>query len=145
MSPLFSAIPEHLNHAAVMQLIFVMDSANVCCGYPQSKYIEMADARKGIFKSKDGVARAKVDTSLPVTLDGEVYHSTYHTNYQLSYNNIVTSFHQCAASAKTTFQFCELATRGGVRSQVMKLANLPTIDTLRPHRKRRRLNNCRER
>ena len=41
--------------------------------------IEMADARKGIFKSKDGVVRAKVDTSLPVTLDGEVYHSTIRT------------------------------------------------------------------
>ena len=79
VTPIFSAIPEHLNHAAVMHLISVMDSANVCCGYPQSKYIEMADARKGIFKSKDGVARAKVDTSLPVTLDGEVYHSTIRT------------------------------------------------------------------
>ena len=43
VTPIFSAIPEHLNHAAVMQLISVMDSANVCCGYPQSKYIEMAD------------------------------------------------------------------------------------------------------
>lgn len=74
-----SLIPDKLNSCAVMKLISNLDSANICRGYPMRKYTEMAKARKGVLRDKDGADRAKVDTSCPVVMNGESFDSTIRT------------------------------------------------------------------
>ena len=62
-----------------MKLISNLDTASICRGYPKKEYMEMANARKGILKYKDGRIRAKVDTSCPIVMDEETFHSTIRT------------------------------------------------------------------
>lgn len=76
---ILSDIPNKLDHGTVMKLISILDSVNVCHGYPKKEYIDMATARRDVFKGKDGGVRARVDSSHPVIMEGEIYHSTIRT------------------------------------------------------------------
>lgn len=76
-----SAIPDRLlDRSAVMNLIFQLNSAFVCCGLPKAGYIKMAKARKdAVFRNADNAVRATIDSSHPVCVNGETLRSTIRT------------------------------------------------------------------
>ena len=58
-------------------LIRYIGSLRVCIGQPDHHFVDMATAKKGVFKGKDGSISAFLDTyALVVTTKNEVYNST---------------------------------------------------------------------
>lgn len=58
---------------SVNAFLKLIDSLSICAGHPDSKFIELAQARKGSFTS------AILDTYAPVNLKGETYAQTVRT------------------------------------------------------------------
>ena len=55
------------------------DQLNVCAGNPEDHFIEMAHAKKGLFKSRTNTATALLDNYAPVVLNGEPFTETIRT------------------------------------------------------------------
>lgn len=72
-----SAIPSTLaDDGAVMGLISILASVEICRGYPKSEYIKMLNSRNGPFAGTNGEMRAQVDSANPVVMKRKVYQST---------------------------------------------------------------------
>ena len=76
---LLSEIPQHLDLIAALKLLTILDSANVCHGYPNKGYIDFANSRKGSFRDKEGRVRAYLDSLHPVIKKGNVHRYTIRT------------------------------------------------------------------
>lgn len=69
-----SRIPAKLDCGSLGKLVAVLDSCTVCPGIPDTRFLEMADARKGKFE------RATVEDGFSVMLNGETYPRTIRMN-----------------------------------------------------------------
>ena len=74
--PLLAATPEKLSSDALNQLIVVIDKLRVCPGQPDAKFIEMCEAKKGVFNNTQGEAVAYMDDYAPVVLKDATYQRT---------------------------------------------------------------------
>lgn len=74
-----SQFPDKLPAASLQSLINVVDSASVCPGNPDKKFIDMVKAKKGALKSISGEKAAAIDDAFQVSLNGEVYQQTIRT------------------------------------------------------------------
>lgn len=61
-------------------LLNLVDTLTVCPGNPDGHFLEMADARKGRFRSKTNETSAFVDMYATVSLNGESYPHTIRTS-----------------------------------------------------------------
>lgn len=59
---LISKIPANLNVSSLKELILTVESATFCPGNSDEQFVEMAQAKKGKFKTKRGVVRASLKT-----------------------------------------------------------------------------------
>lgn len=74
-----SQFPDKLSAESLQSLINVVDSASVCPGNPDKKFIDMVKAKKGALKSISGEKTAAIDDAFQVSLNGEVYQQTIRT------------------------------------------------------------------
>lgn len=74
-----ASFPEKLTSASLCRLVLCIDHLQVCSGQPDHHFINMASAKKGIFKSKDGSISAIVDAYAPVISSGRIFNSTIRT------------------------------------------------------------------
>ena len=71
------AIPPHLDSKSLQHLIHVLDTATVCAGHPDEKYVSMLNSKKGKrVVAKDGSTSVYLDEQGPITLNGQLYHFT---------------------------------------------------------------------
>lgn len=75
-SGLLSSIPSHIDSSTLLTLLSILDSASVCPGHPDSKFIEIAKKRKGVFYGQNGEIKASLESSFPVVRNGVTYSST---------------------------------------------------------------------
>eukprot|EP00731_Ephydatia_muelleri_P010173 Em0005g759a len=66
--------------AALSRLVHQIDSLSVCSGNPDSHFLELADARKGIFHSPSKNMVAFIDSFFPVMFEDEMYSRTLRCN-----------------------------------------------------------------
>lgn len=67
-------------YTSLAGVISILDSASICVGNPQSRYIEMAESRKGKFLGENGEEKACLETSYPLQHDGMVLSATVRTS-----------------------------------------------------------------
>ena len=66
-------------HAHIGHIHGVVDSASVCPGNPDEKFICMVKAKRWVVKSTSGERTAAIDDAFQVSLNGEVYEQTIRT------------------------------------------------------------------
>ena len=74
-----SQFPDRLSAESLQSLISIVDSASVCPGNPDEKFIHMVKAKKGVVKSVNGEKTAAIDDAFQVSLNGEIYQQTIRT------------------------------------------------------------------
>lgn len=74
-----SSIPHKLDRKSLASLLQLMDKCTVCPGNPEKRFLEIADSRKGKFKTGNGSVTAQVDGFL-VCLNGITYCRTIRTS-----------------------------------------------------------------
>lgn len=101
-----ASIPSQLTVHSFLYLHSLVDRLTICVGQPDSHFIAMVTSKKGILKSRDGSAKAKLDDYAPV-LNGEVFTQTIRTvKCELLLDGNVDL-------ARPTGQLCELYTTAG--------------------------------
>ena len=78
-TPLLSTIPANLDGSSCTQLLTLLDTALLCPGHPDPRYMEMAEHRKGTFIGQDGRVRATFDKRHIIDSSGKIYSSTIRT------------------------------------------------------------------
>ena len=68
-----SPFPDKLSAESLQSLINVVDSASVCPGNPDKKFISVVKAKKGVLKSTSGEKTSAIDDAFEVSLNGELY------------------------------------------------------------------------
>ena len=76
---LLSQFSDRLSAESLQSLISIVDSASVCPGNPDEKFIRMVKAKNGVVKSANGEKKAAVDDAFQVSLNGEIYQQTIRT------------------------------------------------------------------
>ena len=74
-----SQFPDRLSAESLQSLISIVDSASVCPGNPDEKFIRMVKAKKGVVKSANGEKTAAIDDAFQVSLNDEIYQQTIRT------------------------------------------------------------------
>ena len=74
-----SQFPDKLYAESLQSSFSVVDSASVCPGNPNEKFISIVKAKKGVVKSTSGQRTAAIDNAFQVSLNGEVYQQTIRT------------------------------------------------------------------
>ena len=74
-----SGISSTLSPLSLQKLISILDEACICPGNPDSQFLPMATAHKGVFVSGSGEEKARLEKDFQVILNGDVYHQTIRT------------------------------------------------------------------
>lgn len=61
------------------KMLLEVSSLNVCVGHPEKQFLDVCNMRKGHIKGKMGDIVAYRDDNYPLSLNGEIYHSTVRT------------------------------------------------------------------
>lgn len=70
-------IPIHLEVGTLQQLLSTIDQLiNVCAGHPDTRFIDMVEAKKGSLKSSTGSVSAYMDSNAAVELNGQSHSKT---------------------------------------------------------------------
>ena len=62
--------PDVINCATLHQLVWKIDSLNICPGHPDEQFVKMADSRGGNFHAVSGELSAYLDKSGTYHLNG---------------------------------------------------------------------------
>lgn len=74
-----SVISSTLSPLSLLKLISILDEACVCPGNPDSQFLPMAAAHKGVFMSGSAEEKAHIEKDFQVVLNGQSYNETIRT------------------------------------------------------------------
>lgn len=106
------SFPDSLTSDSLHYLLQRIDDFNVCLGQPDRHFIDMASARKGMFKSNDGSISAILDEYAPLVCNHEVYRATIRS----AQCELVTSGVKCKSCQMYRPTLRKLYTRWSERS-----------------------------